>query len=80
MDVGLHGIAERPHYGVMEQARQKAISSIPIVTYKNGIYKNLPEFQKTSHYHNDWIGNWHAHRYSRYIGFVVSLLELVSNI
>ena len=24
-------------------------------TYKGGIYRDLPEFQDTYHYHNDWI-------------------------
>ncbi len=53
-DVGMHAILDRPltgygtgmpvHY--FEQA---------IVTYKDGLYRDLPGFQKTSHFHNDWI-------------------------
>ena len=53
-DVGLHGIAERPFFGhgtgVPESYFERTI-----LTYKNGVYKDLPEFQHTSHYHNDWI-------------------------
>jgi O-antigen ligase len=26
-----------------------------ITTYKDGRYKNLPEYHKTTNYHNDWI-------------------------
>ena len=53
-DVGLHGIAERPLLGHGTGAPERYFERT-IVTYKNGIYKNLPEFQETSHYHNDWI-------------------------
>jgi O-antigen ligase len=53
-DIGLHGIAEQPLLGhgtgVPEVYFEKTIQ-----TYKNGQYKDLPEFQRTSHYHNDWI-------------------------
>ena len=52
-DVGLHGIAERP-LGHGTGAAESYFEST-ILTYKNGLYKDLPEFQKTSHYHNDWI-------------------------
>ena len=53
-DVGLHGIAERPLSG-HGTGTPKSYFENTILTYKNGIYKNLPEFQETSHYHNDWI-------------------------
>jgi len=53
-DVGLHGIVEHPLLGHGTGAPESYFERT-IVTYKNGIYKNLPEFQKTSHYHNDWI-------------------------
>lgn len=53
-DVGLHGIAEKPIFGhgtgVPESYFEKTVK-----TYKNGVYKDLPEYTKTSHYHNDWI-------------------------
>ncbi len=53
-DVGLHGISEKPLFGhgtgVPESYFEKTVA-----TYKNGIYKDLPEYMKTSHYHNDWI-------------------------
>lgn len=53
-DVGLHGIAEKPLFGqgtgVPEGYFEKTVK-----TYKNGIYKDLPKFMETSHYHNDWI-------------------------
>ena len=53
-DVGLHGIAERPLLGHGTGAPESYFERT-IVTYKNGIYQDLPEFHKTSHYHNDWI-------------------------
>lgn len=53
-DVGVHGIAERPLLGY-GTGMPEIYFEETIQTYKNGIYKNLPEFQKTSHYHNDWI-------------------------
>ena len=53
-DVGVHAIAERPWtgYGTGMPARhfEQAIE-----TYKAGIYKDLPAFLPTSHFHNDWI-------------------------
>jgi len=53
-DVGLHAIAERPltGYGTGMPGRY---FDTTIQTYKGGLYKDLPVFQKTSHYHNDWI-------------------------
>lgn len=53
-DVGLHAIAERPLSGYGTGSPERYFDNA-ILTYKNGIYKDLPEFQKTSHYHNDWI-------------------------
>lgn len=53
-DVGVHGIAKRPLLGY-GTGMPEIYFEETIQTYKNGIYKDLPEFQKTSHYHNDWI-------------------------
>lgn len=53
-DVGLHAIAERPLTGYGTGAPERYFDTV-ILTYKNGLYKDLPRFQKTSHYHNDWI-------------------------
>ena len=53
-DVGLHGIAQRPLFGhgtgIPESYFEKTV-----MTYKGGLYKDLPEYVETSHYHNDWI-------------------------
>jgi len=53
-DVGLHGIVEKPLFGhgtgIPESYFEKTV-----MTYKNGIYKDLPKYMETSHYHNDWI-------------------------
>ncbi|MBN9132932.1 MAG: O-antigen ligase family protein [Nitrosospira multiformis] len=53
-DVGLHGILEHPFFGhgtgMPESYFEKTVA-----TYKGGIYKGLPEYIGTSHYHNDWI-------------------------
>lgn len=53
-DVGIHGMIERPLLGHGTGVPERYFERT-ILTYKNGIYKNLPEFQETSHYHNDWI-------------------------
>lgn len=53
-DVGLHGISERPFTGYGTGAPERYFDNT-ILTYKGGLYHNLPEFQKTSHFHNDWI-------------------------
>ncbi len=53
-DVGLHGIAKRPLSGFGTGAPEKYFEKT-IVMYRNGLYKDLPEFQETVHYHNDWI-------------------------
>ena len=53
-EIGLQGIAEHPVLGHgAGMARQYFEESI--VTYKQGVYKNLPEFQETVHFHNEWI-------------------------
>lgn len=53
-DVGLHALAERPLSGYGTGSPERYFDNA-ILTYKNGVYKDLPEFQETSHYHNDWI-------------------------
>lgn len=53
-DVGLHAIAERPLTGYGTGMPERYFDTA-IVTYKNGLYKDLPAFQQTAHYHNDWI-------------------------
>lgn len=53
-DVGLQGIAEKPFFGHGTGAPEQYFDQT-VVYYKNGIYANLPIFQQTSHYHNDWI-------------------------
>ncbi len=53
-DVGLHGIVEKPLLG-HGTAMPESYFDRTIMTYKNGVYKDLPDFQRTSHYHNDWI-------------------------
>lgn len=53
-DVGLHGIAERPLLGYGTGMAQVYFDQT-IQTYKHGIYRELPNFQETSHFHNDWI-------------------------
>ncbi|MDE2389396.1 MAG: O-antigen ligase family protein, partial [Betaproteobacteria bacterium] len=53
-DVGVHAIAERPLTGYGTGMPGHYFDAA-IQTYKGGLYKDLPAFQKTSHYHNDWI-------------------------
>lgn len=53
-DVGIDGIAKKPWLG-HGTGMPVSYFERAIVTYKDGIYKDLPEFQSTSHYHNDWI-------------------------
>lgn len=53
-DVGLHAIAEHPWTGLGTGAPARYFDTA-IQTYKDGLYRDLPAFQKTSHYHNDWI-------------------------
>ena len=53
-DVGLHGILEHPLTGHGTGMAAQYFDDT-IATYKNGRYRHLPEFQKTEHFHNDWI-------------------------
>ncbi len=53
-DVGLHGIIQRPLEG-NGTGMAASYFDHAIVTYKDGIYKELPHFQVTEHYHNDWF-------------------------
>ncbi|MDQ3185312.1 MAG: O-antigen ligase family protein, partial [Pseudomonadota bacterium] len=53
-DVGLHGIAERPVFGHGTGMAADYFDKT-VGTYKGGLYKDLPKFLKTYHYHNDWI-------------------------
>lgn len=53
-DVGLQGIAEKPFLGHGTGTPERYFDQ-SVAHYKNGIYANLPLFQQTSHYHNDWI-------------------------
>ena len=53
-DVGLHAIAQRPWFGY---GTGMAISAFEQTAeaYKGGRYKNLTNYQKNTHYHNDLI-------------------------
>jgi len=53
-DVGFHGIAEKPLVGHGTGMPERYFEE-KAVYYKNGVYADLPAFQETSHYHNDWI-------------------------
>ncbi|UJP06138.1 MAG: O-antigen ligase family protein [Nitrosomonas sp.] len=53
-DVGVHAILERPWTGYGTGMAADYFDRA-IETYKNGRYRNLPAFQQTSHFHNDWI-------------------------
>ncbi len=53
-DVGLHGIAQRPWFGHGTGMPSRYFDET-VVTYKDGLYKDLPGWLKTYHYHNDWI-------------------------
>ena len=53
-DVGLHAIAGRPLTGYGTGMPEHYFETA-VLTYKDGLYKDLPAFQRTSHYHNDWI-------------------------
>tara|TARA_R110002073_G_scaffold44428_5_gene123112 strand:- start:372 stop:1553 length:1182 start_codon:yes stop_codon:yes gene_type:complete len=53
-DVGLNGIATRPLFG-HGTGMPESYFNETIKTYKGGVYKDLKKFQRTSHYHNDWI-------------------------
>ncbi|ODT82870.1 MAG: ligase [Nitrosomonadales bacterium SCN 54-20] len=66
-DVGLHGIVEHPFAGHGTGMAAKYFEKT-VETYKRGIYRDLPEFHDTYHYHNDWIE----------IGMQLGLLGLVA--
>ncbi len=53
-DVGLHGIAQHPWFGHGTGMPSRYFDET-VVTYKDGLYKDLPGWLKTYHYHNDWI-------------------------
>jgi len=53
-DVGIQGILERPLQG-HGSGMPATYFDAKIVDYKNGVYQDLPKFQPTVHYHNDWI-------------------------
>ncbi|MBK7363596.1 MAG: O-antigen ligase family protein [Nitrosomonas sp.] len=53
-DIGLNGIQKQPWIG-HGTGNPEVYFEKEAQTYKDGIYRNLPAFQKTSHYHNDWI-------------------------
>lgn len=53
-DVGLHAIAQRPWFGYGTGMAKSAFETTA-ETYKDGRYKNLVNFTKNLHYHNDMI-------------------------
>ncbi|SFI47825.1 O-antigen ligase [Nitrosomonas sp. Nm34] len=53
-DVGLHGIMQKPLTGY-GTGKAGSYFEDTITTYKDGRYKNLLEYHKTTNYHNDWI-------------------------
>ncbi|HET7061085.1 MAG TPA: O-antigen ligase family protein [Nitrosospira sp.] len=53
-DVGVRGIAEKPLFGHGTGAPESYFEKT-VKTYKDGVYKDLPQYMETSHYHNDWI-------------------------
>ncbi len=53
-DVGIDGITKHPLLGHGTGVPEGYFEDT-VITYKNGIYKDLPTFQRTSHYHHDWI-------------------------
>jgi len=53
-DVGLDAISKRPFLGY-GTGNGKQYFDNAIETYKGGIYRDLPKFHSTSHYHHDWI-------------------------
>jgi O-antigen ligase len=54
LDVGLHAIAQRPWFGYGTGMAASAFEQTA-KTYKGGRYKNLANFNKNLHYHNDLI-------------------------
>ncbi len=53
-DVGLHGIAQHPWFGHGTGMPSRYFDET-VLTYKDGLHKDLPGWLKTYHYHNDWI-------------------------
>ncbi|SDY69747.1 O-antigen ligase [Nitrosomonas sp. Nm33] len=53
-DVGLHGIMQQPLVGY-GTGKAGSYFEDTITTYKDGRYKDLPEYHETTSYHNDWI-------------------------
>lgn len=53
-DVGIDGIAKKPWFGHGTGMTVRYFENA-VVTYKDGRYKDLPAFHRTSHYHNDWV-------------------------
>lgn len=53
-DVGLHGIMQQPLIGY-GTGKAGSYFEDTITTYKDGRYKDLPQYHKTTSYHNDWI-------------------------
>ncbi|SFW21907.1 O-antigen ligase [Nitrosovibrio sp. Nv17] len=53
-DVGLHGIAQKPVQG-HGMGMAAPYFDATVETYKDGLYKDLPDFLQTYHYHNDWV-------------------------
>ena len=53
-DVGLNGIEARPLFGHGTGMAAPYFDKT-VETYKGGLYKDLPKFLNTYHYHNDWI-------------------------
>lgn len=53
-DIGLHGVLQQPWWGHGTGSPEQYVNQT-IQHYKNGIYKDLPDFQPYAHFHNDWI-------------------------
>ena len=53
-DVGVHAITQRPWFGYGTGTVASAFEQTA-ETYRGGRYKNLANYQKNMHYHNDWI-------------------------
>lgn len=53
-DVGLHGIMQQPLIGY-GTGKAGSYFEDTITTYKDGRYRDLPKYHKTTSYHNDWI-------------------------
>ncbi len=53
-DVGVHGILQQPLWGHGTGSPERYFSQT-ITQYKDGVYKDLLDFQPYAHYHNDWV-------------------------